>query len=235
MIEPVSCAASSRGHPRAFEQRRASAARRGPGPAGCRRCRSSSMILRALTLPTPGSDSSSDTTLSLPTLASSDVERLGEGQRAHLQPGLDLGPGSTGLGGLRQCSGSLLGSQLRRCCHGGHATPRRSRSMPATCPGSCAHVDAARRWITRPAPRVGERRRADLHAPTPRRAAARPRPSRCARRRRRRSAGRAGRRGRRGRRARRPGGSPGPDSPPPPAPSAGRQRVAGRRPARAAC
>ena len=44
-------------------------------------------------------------------------QRFGERQRADLQPGLDLGAGSAGLGGLRQCGGALLGCQLRRCCH----------------------------------------------------------------------------------------------------------------------
>jgi hypothetical protein len=42
----------------------------------------SSITLRALTLPTPGRDSSSETTLSLPTLLSSEAERFGERHRS---------------------------------------------------------------------------------------------------------------------------------------------------------
>ena len=78
----------------------------------------SSMILRALTLPTPGSDSSSETTLSLPTVESPLVERLGERQRTHLQLGLQLGASGASLGRLGERSGTLFGGERRGCCHG---------------------------------------------------------------------------------------------------------------------
>ena len=77
----------------------------------------SSMILRALTLPTPGSDSSSETTLSLPTVESVEAQCLGERDRAELELVLQLGASGAGLGGLGQRGGPLFGRQLGRCCH----------------------------------------------------------------------------------------------------------------------
>ena len=54
------------------------------------------------------------------------LEQLGEGDRPHLEPFLDLGAGPAGLGGLGQSGLTLLGREGRRLRHGGHPSPRPS-------------------------------------------------------------------------------------------------------------
>ena len=54
-------------------------------------------------------------------------QRFGERHRSVLQPRLDHSTSSAGLSSLRQCRGTLLRSQLRRCSHAGHGTRKRPR------------------------------------------------------------------------------------------------------------
>ena len=160
----------------------ASAVRRGPAPDGCRRCSTSSMILRALTLPTPGSDSSSDTTLSLPTLVSSDAsasERLIEPifRRALISARAARASAALARAAVR-CSGVNGGGVAMRSRYA-----RRSASVPRM-PCSCIQLGQLALDI-RGAP-TGRRTRRCRPAPlTPRRAAARRRPTPTPRRRRR--------------------------------------------------
>ena len=107
-------------------------------------------------------------------------EGVGERHRVVLQPRLDLGPGRTGFGGLRQCRGTLLGSQLRRCSHAGHGTRKPAAvRVDGTAVGGDVMSPRARRGS---APAHGDRRTSPCRPARRRRrrAAARWRPSRVA-------------------------------------------------------
>src|SRR5690606_36469608 len=87
------------------------------------------------------------------------VERRFQAHRAHLEPGLDLGPSGARLGGLRKGCCPLLRCQLRRCSHNASRYIAQIGQMwnaTAVGPGTqFATYPLARSWI-------GERGGADL-------------------------------------------------------------------------
>ena len=102
----------------------------------------SDMIARALTLPTPGSDSSSDDDLELADrlVRLPLLDHLGERALRVLQPILHLGASLPRGGGLLQRCGALFGSQ-RRKSHARHllVSGRATHVVAGPCPEPSEH------------------------------------------------------------------------------------------------